>query len=182
MKESRTLNRAVAAILTVAFLGFVLTAFVVMVTGHFQDLRKSIQLTDEKLALLPDSANPLERLSGRINGFTAEIADDMWLKKELGYVNSAFQYALGKRMINTGSQNMVRLNTGHLYDLNPYKDLSKNAADIIEQRDTVMKDYPFLFATQWHPEVDAMERNDEVSLFILTHFIEESGRLSPRNA
>ncbi len=150
MKESRTLNRAVAAILTVAFLGFVFTAFVVMVTGHFQDLRKSIQLTDEKLALLPDSANPLERLSGRINGFTAEIADDMWLKKELGYVNSAFQYALGKRMINTGSQNMVRLNTGHLYDLNPYKDLSKNVADIIEQRETVMKDYPFLFVYE-HP-------------------------------
>ena len=150
MKESRTLNRAVAAILTAAFLGFVLTAFVVMVTGHFQDLRKSIQLTDEKLALLPDSANPLERLSGRINGFTAEIADDMWLKRELGYVNSAFQYALGKRMINTGSQNMVKLNTGHLYDLNPYKDLSKNVADIIEQRETVMKDYPFLFVYE-HP-------------------------------
>ena len=150
MKESRTLNRAVAAILTAAFLGFVLTAFVVMVTGHFQDLRKSIQLTDEKLALLPDSANPLGRLSGRINGFTAEIADDMWLKRELGYVNSAFQYALGKRMINTGSQNMVRLNTGHLYDLNPYKDLSKNVEDIIEQRGTVMKDYPFLFVYE-HP-------------------------------
>ena len=44
----------------------------------------------------------------------------------------------------------------------------------------LLEDYPFLFATQWHPEVDAMEREDPVSIFILTHFIEESGRLSPR--
>lgn len=151
MKESRTLNRVLAAVLTVAFLGFVLAAFTMMVKDDYDGLRKSIQLTDEKLALLPKGgANPLDRLSGRINGFTAEIADAMWHKTELGYVNSAFQYALGKRMINTGSQNMVTLNTGHLYDLNPYKDLSKNAADIIAQRDTVLKDTPFLFVYE-HP-------------------------------
>lgn len=151
MKESKVLNRVVATILSVTFLGFVLTAFIVMVTGSYTDLRKSIQLKDEHLAQLPDNgANPLDRLSARINGFTAKIADVMWLKTEMGYANSAFQYGLGKRMINTGAQNMITLNTGHLYDLNPYKDLSKNAADIIEQRDTVMKDYPFLFVYE-HP-------------------------------
>ena len=143
MKESKALNRVVASILTVAFLGFVLTAFIVMVTGSGADLRKSIILKDEHLAMLPDNgAHPLDRLSARISGFTAKIADVMWLKTEMGYANSAFQYALGKKMINTGAQNMITLNTGHLYDMNPYKDLSKNAADIIEQRDTVMKDYP----------------------------------------
>ena len=154
MKKTGTLNRVVSTILAVAFLGFVFTAFIVMVTGDFQGLRKSIQLTDDRLAQLPKGANPLDKLSARINGFTAEIADAMWLKTELGYANSAFQYALGKRMINTGSQNMVRLNTGHLYDLNPYKDLSKNAADIVEQRNTVLKDYPFLFVYE-HPTLYA---------------------------
>ena len=150
MRESGKLNRVTAAILTVVFLGFVFTAFGAMVAGDFQGLRKSVQLSDEKLALLPEGAGPLDRLSARISGFTAEIADAMWLKTQLGYANSAFQYALGKRMINTGSQNMVTLNTGHLYDLNPYKDLSANARDIIEQRGTVMKDYPFLFVYE-HP-------------------------------
>lgn len=150
MKESRTLHRVTAAILTVAFLGFVFAAFIVMATGDFDGLRKSVQMTEDKVAMLPAHATPLDRLSARINGFTAEIADAMWLKTELGYANSAFQYALGKRMINTGSQNMVTLNTGHLYDLNPYKDLSGNVADIIEQRSTVMKDYPFLFVYE-HP-------------------------------
>lgn len=154
MKESGKLNRAVAAILTIVFLGFVFTAFGVMVVGDYQGLRKSIQLTDEKLALLPKGAGRLDRLAARINGFTSEIADAMWLKTELGYANSAFQYALGKRMINTGSQNMVRLNTGHLYDLNPYKDLSKNTDDIIGLRDTVIKGRPFLFVYE-HPTLYA---------------------------
>ena len=154
MKASKTLNRAVAAALTVAFLGFVFTAFAVMVTKNHRELRKSIQLTDDQLASMPGGAGPLDRLSARIAGFTAEIANDMWLKTPMGYANSAFQYALGKRMINTGSQNMVTLNTGHLYDLNPYKDLSKNAADIIEQRETTMKDYPFLFVYE-HPTLYA---------------------------
>ena len=154
MNGTNRLSRVTAAILTVIFLGFVFTAFGVMVTGDFQGLRKSVQLTDEKLEQLPGGAGRLDRLAARINGFTAEIADAMWLKTELGYANSAFQYALGKRMINTGSQNMVKLNTGHLYDLNPYKDLSKNCADIISLRDTALKDRPFLFVYE-HPTLYA---------------------------
>ena len=56
----------------------------------------------------------------------------MWLKDDMGYVNSAFQYALGKKVINTGSQNMIRLTTGHLYDLNNYKPLEDSARSIAD--------------------------------------------------
>ena len=81
MKKTGTLNRVVSTILAVAFLGFVFTAFIVMVTGDFQGLRKSIQLTDDRLAQLPKGANPLDKLSARINGFTAEIADAIsWMR------------------------------------------------------------------------------------------------------
>ena len=41
-------------VLNVAF-GLVFAACAAMVTGHFQDLRKSIQLTDERLEQLPES-------------------------------------------------------------------------------------------------------------------------------
>ena len=157
MKENRTLNRAVAGVLTVAFLGFVMTAFVVMLAQHGGDIRQSVQMTGKMAATLPEDPTPLDRLAARINGFTAEIADDMWLKTEMGYANSAFQYALGKRMINTGSQNMVTLTTGHLYDLSPYKDLTEGAQGIVELRNTTLKDLPFLFVYE-HPTLydDAM--------------------------
>ena len=157
MKENRTLNRIVGGVLTVAFLGFVMTAFVVMLAQHGGDIRQSVQMTGKMAATLPEDPTPLDGLAARINGFTAEIADDMWLKTEMGYANSAFQYGLGKRMINTGSQNMVTLTTGHLYDLSPYKDLTEGAQGIVELRNTTLQDLPFLFVYE-HPTVydDAM--------------------------
>ena len=150
MKESKTLHRVTAAILTVAFLGFIFLALGMTVRESGHDLLRSVQMTDEMKATLPEHASRLDRLAARINGFTAGIADAMWHKTELGYVNSAFQYALGKRMINTGSQNMLTLTTGHLYDVSPYRSLAQNARDIVALRDTTLKDLPFLFVYE-HP-------------------------------
>ena len=144
------IHRATAAILTIVFLGFVFAAFGAMVIGSGRDILKSVQMTEDMKATLPAHPSRLDRLSARINGFTAGIADAMWLKTEMGYVNSAFQYALGKRMINTGSQNMLTLTTGHLYDVSPYVSLKKGAEDIVALRDEKMGDTPFLFVYE-HP-------------------------------
>ena len=148
--ESKTLRRVTAAVLTVAFLGFILVAFVSMLAGSGQDILKSVQMTKEMKATLPAHATRLDRLAARINGFTSAISDAMWMKTEMGYANSAFQYALGKRMINTGSQNMLTLTTGHLYDVSPYKSLAGGAENIIDLRNTALKDVPFLFVYE-HP-------------------------------
>ena len=148
--ESKALHRATAAILTVAFLGFIFTAFGVMLAKNGRDILKSVQMTDEMKATLPDHPSRLDRLAARINGFTAGIADAMWLKTEMGYANSAFQYALGKRLINTGSQNMLTLTTGHLYDVSPYQSLKAGAENIVTLRDEQLGDIPFLFVYE-HP-------------------------------
>ena len=147
---SKTLSRVVAGILTVAFLGFIFTAFFTMVIRNHRELRHSVQMTPELKKTLPAHADRLDRLSARINSFTSAIAKYMWLKEDMGYVNSAFQYALGKKVINTGSQNMIRLTTGHLYDLADYKPLQRNAGDIVQLRETTLSDYPFLFVYE-HP-------------------------------
>lgn len=150
MKSSKTLNRATAAVLTVAFLGFIFTAFGAMLLTHGRDILKSVQMTDDMKSTLPEHPTRLDRLAARINGFTAGIADAMWLKTEMGYANSAFQYALGKRMINTGSQNMLTLTTGHLYDLSPYRSLKSGAENIVALRDEQLQNIPFLFVYE-HP-------------------------------
>ena len=147
---SKTLSRVTAAILTVIFLGFIFTAFFTMVITHRQDLVHSVLMTKELKATLPQHASPLDRLAARIGSFTAAIAENMWLKEDMGYANSAFQYALGKQVINTGSQNMIRLTDGHLYDLCDYKPLAKNAEEIVELRNTAFKGLPFLFVYE-HP-------------------------------
>ena len=150
MKESKKLHRITAAALTVAFLGFIYAALGATLIERHHDLLASVQMTKAMRDTLPEHPTALDKLSARINGFTAGIADAMWHKTELGYVNSAFQYGLGKRMINTGSQNMLTLNTGHLYDLNGYRDLTGSAADILKLRETTLKGYPFLFVYE-HP-------------------------------
>ena len=147
---SKKLTRVTAAILTVAFLGFIFTAFATMVATHHKELLGSVQMTKELRDTLPEHPDRLDRLAARVNSFTAKIAEIMWLKDEMGYANSAFQYALGKKVINTGSQNMIRLNDGHLYDLADYKSLRRNAEDIVQLRQGVLKDLPFLFVYE-HP-------------------------------
>ena len=92
---SKKVTRATAAILTVAFLGFVFAAFFAMVVGSRDELVHSIQMTPAMKKALPKNAGPLDRLSARINGFTSTISEIMWHKEEMGYVNSAFQYGLG---------------------------------------------------------------------------------------
>ena len=147
---SKKLNRATAAILTVAFLGLIFTAFFSMLIQDHAALLHSVQMTADLRKTLPEHADQLDRLSARINSFTATIAEKMWRKEEMGYVNSAFQYALGKRVINTGSQNMITLTDGHLYDLADYKPLQDNARDIVELANTAFAGIPFLF-TYEHP-------------------------------
>lgn len=154
---SKKLTRITAALLTVLFLGFVFTAFFTMIIKNHYELHHSVLMTPELKATLPERADKLDRLAARINSFTAAIAENMWLKEDMGYANSAFQYALGKKVINTGSQNMIKLTTGHYYDLADYKPLQANAEEIIRLRETVLADIPFLFVYE-HPTLydDAM--------------------------
>ena len=147
---SKKVSRITAAVLTVAFLGFIFVAFFSMVTGNTHELARSVQMTSDLKKTLPKHPSRLDRLSARINGFTSTISEIMWHKDEMGYINSAFQYALGKKVINTGSQNMITLTDGHLYDLSNYKPLTENALEIAELRRTTLAGLPFLF-TYEHP-------------------------------
>ena len=147
---SRKLVRITAAILAAAFLGFVFAASAVMVTGHWQELNDAVRRMTSLQPYLPERWNRLDLLQARISSVTSCISGIMWLKDDLGYVNSGFQYALGKRMINTGSQNMITLTDGRLYDLCDYKPLQKNTDDIAALREGALAGLPFLFVYE-HP-------------------------------
>ena len=147
---SRRLTRITAAILAALFLGFVFAAFGAMVTQNWQGLNDAVRRMTNLQDFLPERWNQLDLLQARISSFTGYISGIMWHKDALGYVNSDFQYALGKRMINTGSQNMITLTDGRLYDLCDYKPLRRNAEDIVALRDTALAGIPFLFVYE-HP-------------------------------
>ena len=149
-RGSKRVTRAVAGVLTIAFLGLVFTAFGAMMLHDGRDIIGSARKLTALQPYLPEKWNQLDLLQARVSSFTAKISDVMWGKREMGYVNSGFQYALGKRVVNTGASNMIRLNTGHFYDLMQYKDLRPNAEEIAALRKTTLKDTPFLFVYE-HP-------------------------------
>ena len=145
MKESKTISRVVAAVLTVAFLGYVFLTFGYMMLRYGDNIIYAARMTGAMASTLPENATPFDKLAARINGFKQEIEDLMWLKTEMGYINSDIQYALGKQVITTASQNMIRTTTGQLYDLANYKPLENNAREIVDIRTTTLRDCPFLF-------------------------------------
>ena len=61
-------------------------------------------------------------------------------------LNLAAEGALGKQIMQFGDSRMVRLNTGHLYDLQDAADVSGQLNEIIDMRDAYLEDTPLLFA------------------------------------
>lgn len=91
-------------------------------------------------------------LEGRIRSLDNYLAGNLYGATELGYMNSSIQYGIGKRMITTGSQSMVTLNSGHLFDLQNYISMQPGADAIAGLRDSVPEDTRFLFVYE-HPTV-----------------------------
>ena len=93
-----------------------------------------------------------DMLAARIKSVDAYLAGNLYGASELGYVNSSMQYAMGKRMITTGSQNMIKLNSGHLYDLQNYVPMDSAADSIAALKESIPEDTQFLFVYE-HPTI-----------------------------
>lgn len=150
MKASTKLNRILASALTILFLGFVFLNLGITLVNDGESIYDSLRLMSQLKGYLPEDYNALDMLNARIQSFTSQISDSFWMKDEMGYLNSAFQYALGKKMITTGGQNMVTLTTGHLYDLQADTSMESGANNVIAIRDSLPEDTPFLFVYE-HP-------------------------------
>ena len=152
MKDPNKLNRIIAGALSVLFLGFIFLSFGLTMVNEGGNIIDSVRLMSNLKSYLPEDYNVLDMLNARIQSFTSQISDSMWLKDEMGYLNSGFQYALGKRMITTGGQNMVTLTTGHLYDIQSDVSMEAGANNVIAIRDSLPEDTPFLFVYE-HPTI-----------------------------
>ena len=78
------------------------------------------------------------------------ISGHLYGTSTLGKINSTFQYALGKRLVSTGGAQMIRLNTGQLYDLQDEKSMQAGRDDVLRLISVVPEDTPILFLYE-HP-------------------------------
>ena len=144
-------------------------------TAWFNRHGVKVSLTDEtKLeAYQPDfeSASAWSRLAARVRSLDDFIAGNVYMADELGHFNSSFQYALGKRMITTGAQQMLTLNSGHLYDLQNFVSMESAAQNIMDMQ-AAAGERPFLFVYE-HPTIysadqmpagyDVLDYSDEIA-------------------
>ena len=163
---------SVLFIITIFFFGFT--------TAWFNRHGIKVALTDEtKLENYQEDfadASAWSRLAARIRSLDDYLASNVYLSDELGYLNSSFQYDLDKRMITTGSRQMLTLNSGHLYDLQDFVSMESAAQNIAEMQQTA-GDIPFLFVYE-HPTIysdtqmpegyDVLDYSDEIAEDITT--------------
>lgn len=98
----------------------------------------------------PNDYNAWDLVEASIHSLDNFISTSLHGTETLGKINSTFQYALGKRLVNTGSTQMIRLNTGHYYDLQTEMSMENGRDDILRMRAIVPEDVPFLFVYE-HP-------------------------------
>jgi len=100
----------------------------------------------------PEDYSQWDLLCARIRSVDDHLASNVFASEELGYLNSSFQYAIGKRLINTGATQMLTLDSGHLFDLQNYVSMDTGVGNIQAMADTVPQGTPFLFVYE-HPTV-----------------------------
>jgi len=141
--------------LTALFLAAIFFFGIMTVTTDWQGIYDSARFRTRIKAYLddPDASKwSWDYTAGRIRSVDNYLASNIYLAEELGYVNSTFQYAMGKRMINTGGTQMVTLNSGHLFDLQNYVSMEAGVNNIVEMDLIVPDDIPFLFVYE-HPTI-----------------------------
>ena len=158
---------SVLFIITIFFFGFTTAWF------NRSGVKKAITDEDTLESYRSDfvNASAWDRLAARVRSLDDYLASNVYLSDELGYLNSSFQYALGKRMITTGSQQMLTLNSGHLYDIQDFVSMESAAQNIVDMQNTA-GDIPFLFVYE-HPTIysdtqmpagyDVLDYSDEIA-------------------
>lgn len=164
-------------ILTVVFLAVIFFMGAMTLLTDFHGIY--VAATDQnKLAAYVDDIDDCsawDYFAARIRSVDNYLAGNVYGATKLGYVNSSFQYALGKRMINTGSSQMLTLNSGHLYDIQNYVSMEGAVQNIQDMR-AAAGDIPFLFVYE-HPTIysagqmpagyDVLDYSDEIAAEIV---------------
>lgn len=182
MKKPDTPNRLQFRIdiaLTALFLAVIFFMGIMTLATDFGNMRNTAFARKRLKGYLedPEDYSQWDFLAARIRSLDDYLAEHVYLSTELGQLNSSIQYALGKRMVNTGGQQMLTLNSGHLYDLIDSAPMDSAVDDLLSMQAIVPSDTPFLFVYE-HPTIyddsqmpagyDVLDFSDEAADEVVT--------------
>lgn len=154
-EKPNRLQYRIDIVLTALFLAAIFFMGIMTIATDWQGIYDAARFRTRISAYLddPNASNwSWDYTAGRIRSVDDYLASNVYMSEELGYLNSTFQYALGKRMVTTGGSQMVRLNSGHLFDLQNYVSMEAGVNNIVEMEKIVPDDIPFMFVYE-HPTI-----------------------------
>ena len=152
MENKPRYMKRINIVLTILFLAFIMFIFCATLATDFVGLYDHARLMVHLDDYLDDDWNALDLFSARISSVSEYLNQCLFLKEEMGWFNSSLQYAIGKNIVTTGGAEMATLTTGHLYDLTKSYDMTERVNELVELRDSLPEDLPFLYVYD-HPTV-----------------------------
>ena len=153
-EKGKKLQYRIDVVLTALFLVTIFFFGVMTVVEYHQEIINNAKSKTRLSAYVDDihTASTWEKICASIRSVDSLLNSSIYRGEEIGFINSTFQYALGKDMIATGASKMVTLNSGHLYDLQAYVPMQGAAEEIIALKDQYAQDIPFVFLYE-HPTI-----------------------------
>ena len=153
-EKSNKLQRRIDLALTALFLAVIFFFGAMTLATDWRGILRAARSSSRVSGYLadPDNYTAWDYFCARIASVDNYLAQNLYLSEEMGYLNSSFQYALGKRMVTTGGSQMIRLNSGHLYDLQDYVSMETGVENIVSMKNIVPDGTPFLFVYE-HPTI-----------------------------
>lgn len=152
MKNKMSARGIVNRVLAVALIAIIVLGCVMTLTTNWKEIYNSAQRIGKVAPYLPEDWDQFDMLNARFRSLEDCLGTCLWKAEELGYLNSAFQLAIGKKMLSTGGSQMVVLTTGHLHDVAEKKDATSKAEEVAQWEQSLNGEVPFLFVYE-HPVV-----------------------------
>ena len=181
-EKSNKLQRRIDLALTALFLAVIFFFGAMTLATDWRGILRAARSSSRVSGYLadPDNYTAWDYFCARIASVDDYLSQNLYLSEEMGYLNSSFQYALGKRMINTGASQMLTLNSGHLFDIQNYVSMEDAVQNIQDMR-AAAGEIPFLFVYE-HPTIyspdqmpagyDVLDCSDEIAAEIIERMSE----------
>ena len=145
--ESTRLQRIIAGVLTVLFLGIVVGFGAYGVLSNPSGIWNSVRFHKAKAYLAdPDDTSFFPMTKARIASLENRLGKNLPLNDELNVVNATFQYAIGKNMVVKGADQMLRLPNDQLYYVTTRETLAEQAQDVVDLYNYIDGEIPFFYA------------------------------------
>jgi len=132
-------------LVVVLFIGGIFAVCIGTMASYPNKLYQSVTRNSIVDQYMGDDPSLAERIQARFLSFENTVNSYLFGRDAGLSMNIAMQNAMGKQIMQFGSDKMVTLNTGHLYDLVPETDMSEQLNNVIGMRDDVFGDIPMVY-------------------------------------